>query len=164
MLKTFVIFLVVAASILETFQIKVKAAEIECEKIDRFIRFKKCCHLHEKTIIRQMNITIAGLEDSRVEAILFSGNENIKFLPVKVYENFPNLEIYLARKAAVAEISASNFKNLVDLKLIDLQRNQIEIVPEDCFQGLTSLYKINLGKKPLLFSCLVIFNIKFNIC
>lgn len=122
-----------------------RIVEIDCEKVDHFIRFEKCCFLNDFTVIDAVNVTFAEPEKLDVEAILFSGNENIKFLPSNVYKKFPNLEVYLARKAAIREISALNFQWLFKLKWLDLQRNQIEFIPDDCFKGLTSLYKINLG-------------------
>lgn len=124
---------------------KLEAAEINCENFERYKRFEKCCFLSETAEISEANVTIADLENPDVEAILFDNNKKTQFLPVNVYEKFPNLEVYLAVDAAVKEILALNFARLINLKLLELQRNQIESVPDNCFQGLTKLYKINLS-------------------
>lgn len=64
---------------------------------------------------------------------------------VQVCEKYPNVEVYLAPNASIKEISALNFERLSNLKLLDLRRNQIKFIPDNCFQGLTQLYKINFG-------------------
>lgn len=138
MLTIGLIFFVVAAGTLE-------AVEIPCEKVESFERFKRCCYLRE-TAINDANVTVAGLENSDVDAIVFADNEKIEFLPVNVYKKFPNLEGFLASDAAVKKISALNFGRLSNLKLLDLSSNQIEFIPDNCFQGLIKLYKINLSK------------------
>lgn len=124
---------------------ELKAIEINCEKIDRFARFAKCCYLNETTLISAVNVTFAGLENLEVQTILFDWNEKIEFLPIKVYKKFPNLEVYSAKFDLVKEISALNFEQLSNLRLLDISWNQIGFIPDDCFQGLTKLYKINLG-------------------
>lgn len=124
---------------------KTKASKINCEKIDRLDKFEKCCYLNETTIISTIDVTFAGLESPNVRAAIFDSNQNVQFLPVNIYTKFPNLEVYLAKNAAVTEISALNIQKLLNLKLLDLQNNRIEFIPDDCFQGLTKLNRIILS-------------------
>lgn len=124
---------------------QLEAAEINCEVVYRYKRFEKCCYFDRDIVIDALNVTIAGLENSDVEAIQFSGNEKVEFLPVNVYKNYPNLEVYLAGFAAVKEISAFNFARLLNLKSLDLKNNAIKFIPHDCFQGLTKLNQIDLS-------------------
>lgn len=126
---------------------KLEAVEIDCEKVDHYERFEKCCYLDGTTEIREINDTIADLENTDVDVILFRGKEKNEFLPVNVYEKFPNLEVYLATKAAVEEILALNFQSLSKLRLLDFSDNLIKSIPDDCFQGLTKLNKIKLSMK-----------------
>lgn len=135
---TFVIFF--------TAVIELKAAEINCEKFDHFDKYKRCCFLNATTTIGANTITMAGLENPDVDAILFQNNRNIQFLPVKVHKQFPNLETYLARNASVREISALNFERLINLKFLNLRANQIEFIPNYCFEGLIRLEEIFLGQ------------------
>lgn len=131
--------------ILATIAVKLQAVEINCEKIDHFFKLGKCCYLDEASEISRVNVTFSGLENSDVVAMLFTGNEKIKFLPVNVHRKFPNLEVYMATGTAVKEISAWHFARLSKLRMLDLAVNQIESIPDDCFRGLTNLYKINLS-------------------
>lgn len=94
---------------------------------------------------------MSGLKIIDVCGISFDWNQKVKFLPVKVYKKFPNLAIYSAVGASITEISASNFEKLSSLEVLNLYNNQIKSIPDDCFQGLTKLYKINLGKVKLEF-------------
>lgn len=123
---------------------RLEAVEIACEKIDHYQRFDKCCHFNEVTVIDAANVTIAGLENSEVQAMAFSDNKNIKFLPVSVYTKFPTLEFYLAQNAAIKEISALNFEKLSNLKVLDLSIKEIEFISDDCFQGLRKLFNLDL--------------------
>lgn len=124
---------------------KLKATEIECERIERFSESEKCCFLNATTVIDE-HVTFNGLENSEVDAIMFPDNKKIKFLPVDVYRKFPNLEYFVAKNASIVEISAVNFWRLSKLKLLNLQENQIEFIPNFCFEDLSKLLGINLGK------------------
>lgn len=126
--------------------VKLKAAEITCEKFDGFDKYKKCCFLNVTTTIGANTISLAGLENPDVDAILFHNNKKVQFLPVQVHKQFPNLETYLARNASVREISALNFERLINLKFLNLRANQIEFIPNYCFEGLIRLEEIFLGK------------------
>lgn len=125
---------------------KLAAIEISCERVDRFDTFQKSCYLNETTEIRAVNVTVNGLENSEIETIIFDYNKKIRFLPLKVYKKYPNLKQFLARRAAVKQISALNFEKLLSLKILSLLGNEIEFIPNDCFQGLTQLQELFLSK------------------
>lgn len=73
---------------------KLEASEINCEKVVCFDRFEKCCFLNGATVISEDSVTIADLENSGVQAVLFSFNQKIEYFPVNVYKKFPNLEFF----------------------------------------------------------------------
>lgn len=139
MLAIGLVFLVAASGTLE-------AAEINCEKVDRFDTFKKCCYLNSMTAISSIDSNVAGLENFNVDAILFNGNRKIKYLPINVSKKFPNLETFLAKNAFVKEISALNFERLSKLKFLDLRENQIKFIPDYCFEDLIKVNTILLSK------------------
>lgn len=145
MLAIVLVFLAAAA-------IKLEAAVISCKKIENLGLYGKCCFLHEMTVINEINVTIADLENSDVKGILFEHNKNVEFLPVNIYRNFPKLEMYSARNASVRELSALNFEMLTKLNYLDLRWNQIEFVPDYCFQGLGELSQIYLSMEDRLAS------------
>lgn len=139
MIGTVLMFILVAV-------VKLEGAEIDCERIEHF-KTKKCCFLDKLTVIKEVNLTFSGLENPDVETIFFSGNKKIEFLPVNVYKKFPNLKSYYAGEASIKEISTLNFAKLTKVKRLDLFGNQIEFIPDDCFQGLLKLRKIDLSKR-----------------
>lgn len=126
---------------------KLQAAEINCERVERFGGFNKCCYLNETTAISAIYSTFAGSQNYYINAILFRDNRKIQFLPVNVYKKFPNLVIYLAGWTSVRKISAMNFVRLSNLEWLDLHKNNIVFIPDDCFQGLAKLNHIDLSTK-----------------
>ena len=74
-----------------------------------------------------------------VKAVEITHNKNIEYLPVKVYEKFPNLAGYSAYNSLVKEIRYENFENLFKLQIVVLQNNQISNIPKDTFKDLRSL-------------------------
>lgn len=140
MLAIVLVLLVAAAA-------KLEAVEIDCEKKDRYKMFAKCCYLNETTVINSSNVSMGGLEMADLTGFFLNNNKKIQFLPVDVYKKFPNLEFYSASEAGIKEISALNFKRLSSLMFLDLSRNQIEFIPDECFHGLFRLSKLRLSKQ-----------------
>lgn len=122
-----------------------EAVAISCEEVSSCYNYN-CCKFEKTTGIDSKNITIAGEEDQAVNAVSIQYNKKIQFLPVGVHRKFPNLEAYVAKSASVKEISALNFEKLTNLKILNLQNNQIEFVPNFCFEGLTKIEEISISK------------------
>lgn len=139
MFAIFLVFFVAA--------VKLEAAELNCEKIESYERFKTCCYLNKTSEIREENVELGGIKNLNVSTILFNGNKKIEFLPVKVFKTSPNLKAFLAIGAAIKKISASNFAGLSNLRYLTLRGNKIQFIPDDCFQGLNHLQDINLSTK-----------------
>lgn len=126
---------------------KLDATGIHCEKIERFAGFKYCCFLNSTTVISAIGVIFADPENIDVDSILLADNKKIQYLPIKVHKKFPKLETYGSKNAPVKEISALNFEGLMSLKSLDLRKNQIKFIPNDCFEDLIKLLVVNLGKK-----------------
>lgn len=67
------------------------AADINCEKVEQFREYKSCCFFNGTAVISARNVTVDGLENRDVDAIVFDDNKQIEFLFVNVYEKFPSL-------------------------------------------------------------------------
>lgn len=95
------------------------------------------------------HMTIVGERDEKVTSLTISliRSEGMKYLPVKVHLNFPNLEEYVAYYCDIEEVSKENFQNLLKLKSINLHGNKLETIESDTFDGLTNLEYIGLGKQ-----------------
>lgn len=139
--------LVIAVMFFMATAAQIGSAEVSCEYNYRCVKNYKCCLLTSATVISANNVTIGGLENSEIGGIAFHNNKKIQFLPVNVHKKFINLKYYMASDAAVKEISAVNFQRLFELRYLDLQNNQIEFIPNFCFDGLIMLNQILLGNK-----------------
>lgn len=138
--------LTIIVAIFLTNFVRLGAIEIGCEKVARLDKYQNCCYLNATTVIDAANVMLSDIENPNVDAIWFQNNKKIQFLPVRIHKNFPNLETYLARNASVKSISALNFERLINLKFLNLRANEIEFVPNYCFEGLIRLEEIFLGK------------------
>ena len=111
--------------------------------IDDFIL---TCFLDDVTTIGTDDTSISSPKDNTVKGLLLEDNQNIKFLPVKVYEKFPSLVGLSAFDCRIKTISKTNFEKLYNLKEIHLHGNQIERISSNTFEDLSSLEQVFLGK------------------
>lgn len=139
------------------FNLKSTAEVISCDAIVNCLDFENCCFGNATAAIHSKSFKFAG-NDETVYVIWFSSNGKIKYLPIQVSNSFPNLEIYNAENCTISEISKENFENLHNLQTLNLAGNQIEVVPDDAFEDLSILDRIDLGnllsttQKPVLTS------------
>lgn len=135
-----------------------EAKQVSCESVGKNawgfgIGSVKTCFMERTTVIDEDNVSISTF-DENIGGLLFRRNKKIIFLPVKVAEAFPNLELYSAWDCSVTQISRENFAGLRKLKILHLEVNQIEKIQSDTFKNLVSLEILHLCKKikVLLFS------------
>lgn len=119
--------------------------EVACEKYQDSDNYDTCL-MTNQTEISFTNFIIANLKDEEIEGIKFEGNKNIRFLPYKIYLQFPNLVIYNAERCSIKQISMQNFENLRSLKSIELRFNRIKKISGDTFKGLDNLRSVDLSK------------------
>jgi Leucine-rich repeat (LRR) protein len=82
----------------------------------------------------------------------FYGNLKISYLPLNVGDVYPNMRSYPVNYCSVKSIRKENFKGLNKLTHLGLNRNQIERIMSNTFDGLKSLERLELGKgSPRLF-------------
>lgn len=126
----------------------IKAKEIVCESVyvgnwSSVNKTLKTCGLKGTTSINKKDVTISNHDDS-VQGMTFSTNKHINFLPVRVYQNFPNLIAYGAENCSIKDVSNDNFKGLTKLRALTLSFNQIKTVPFDTFEDLEGLERLVL--------------------
>lgn len=120
------------------------SAEIDCEKIE--INGKaKTCFMNNRTAIRTTSITFYFGVDDSINAISFSFNPKVDFLPIQVDQKFPNVIEYRAANCALRRVMKANFEGLDKLETLRLSGNRIEKMLSDTFDGLLKLKLINLG-------------------
>lgn len=117
-------------------------AQVPCEAIKNYEWSdvtRKTCFMNGSTAINGPTYTISSSRDESVAGFDCDGNPKIVYLPVKIHEKFPHLSVLYADGCSIKSISKENFENLVMLKRISLNKNQIEIVHSDTFDDLTAL-------------------------
>lgn len=97
-----------------------------------------------RTRINHFEFTISSDVDGSMRGLRFSRNRKIDFLPVYIADQFPNLEALAAEECWIKSISEQSFDNLVQLRELTLQRNQIAQVSRDVFADLISLEWLDL--------------------
>lgn len=102
---------------------------------------------HSKLAIFSDFQRFSSERDDTIEALYFDLHYNVSFLPEHLDANFPNLVYYYAEEGSVTEIYKNNFKGLNKLKVLDLWDNLITEIASDTFEDLSSLEKLDSGKK-----------------
>lgn len=101
--------------------------------------------MSNNTAISAPNTTVSFTPDEAMEGVWLEKNKAIKYLPIRIYEVFPNLREYWARECSITAISKKNFKRLAQLKELFLSSNLIETVPSNAFEDLVKLRWVRLG-------------------
>lgn len=82
--------------------------------------------------------------DNTVKAFDISDNRKVKFLPMRIGENFPKLIRFATRRCGLTVVRDHYFKNMQKLEFMDLKRNKIESIAGNAFKDLVSLTNLNL--------------------
>lgn len=117
--------------------------EVYCTAIESCRELDRCCRMTSP--INSSDFSIADRKDEEVKGIYFVENPAIEFLPIFVYQKFPNLQGYAAYNCSIREVSKKNFERLTRLVNIFLLGNKLERIPSDTFDGLINLEVINIG-------------------
>lgn len=105
------------------------------------------CYLEKVTEIHETDVTFdKNLNDRTIKALLLYNNKNIQYLPVDVYKSFPNIRVVAAQRCSIKKIKRNNFINLAHVVSLELNYNQIEIIHDDTFLGLSTIERIGLSK------------------
>lgn len=104
-----------------------------------------CCFMSDKTSIFSANITVSFMANEGVDGMWFEKNKAIRYLPINIYEVFPNIREYWARECAIKAIFKKNFRKLTQLKELFLSNNFIDTVPSNAFEDLIKLRWVRLG-------------------
>lgn len=119
--------------------------------------------------VKVCDITTIEANETTVEpnphvgVLQIGGNKNVSFLSVELAVSFPPLKNCESYNCSITIVSYANFRGLAELEDLSLSSNQIETIASDMFKDLTSLEKLDLGKrldsKPFLTETLTINSI-----
>jgi Leucine-rich repeat (LRR) protein len=82
-----------------------------------------------------------------ITGLNFDSNKKIEFLPIDIGSYLRGLEALSAYDCAITSIKRENFMNLVKLKYLSLDNNNIERIESDTFSNLHSLEHVRIGKR-----------------
>lgn len=83
--------------------------------------------------------------DTTVEQFDVRNKEDIKFLPGKIGEKFPNLKEFQVVNCGLTALRNHYFKDMRNLKILYLNDNKITTIEADAFQDLISVSWLNLS-------------------
>lgn len=123
--------------------------ELKCDAVKSHNYYNvgvlKTCFVQTKTAILVDTVTFAQ-KDETIKALDLLNNLQISFLPIKVFENFPQLVTYKAEQCSIKSLSNTNFVKLHELKQLRLGGNKIESIGDNTFEGLIALEYLDLSK------------------
>ncbi|KAL7048091.1 hypothetical protein ACKWTF_003208 [Chironomus riparius] len=105
--------------------------------------------------IDQDNFEIGSTRNESIQGLNSKSNDDIEFLPVKVYEKFPNLIAYQFKSSAVRSVEYKHFEKLKELESISLIDNQILQITNDAFKDSPKLKYLNLNENLLVDICFI---------
>lgn len=108
-----------------------------------FDKWKSCSIEYPKII--NGHFDIFSPSDSTVEAIIVMKKHQVKNLPEDIGEKFANLQKLTVTSCSVALINNKHFRNLSELSILNLRKNEIATIESDAFKDLLKLNVLNLG-------------------
>lgn len=118
--------------------------QVECEKIGYF-RSQKMCLIDRQAEINAPNSTLVS-KDRNVKFLRFLKNKKIFYLPENIYLSFPSLTALHAIDCSIKHVSREVFKNLIALKTLVLEKNEIITIETDSFSEIVSLEVLYISK------------------
>lgn len=128
----------------EAVENKISCERITSKSITDLGGSQKTCFMKTNTSITTPDVKVS--KNETIGGLDFYSNKNISYLPIKLYESFPNLTYLFAQSCSLATISKENFKQLYKLRWISLSQNKIERIPSDVFEDLQYLEWLYLRK------------------
>lgn len=101
------------------------------------------CEIFNQNISSEDYVLDSPLNENVIRFI-FDENINVKYLPKQVGEKFPNLKTYRSEKCGLTIVRNFNFKNMQNLELLLLRKNQIAKIEAGSFDDLTKVTHLQL--------------------
>lgn len=108
----------------------------------------RTCKVFDQAITDR-DFTISSSRDESVEGFVVQDNPNVKFLPEKVAESFPQLVAYEVFNCSAEFVGENHFIFLNKLKVLKLSNNKIHTIEPYAFKDLHNLEEINLDNNEI---------------
>lgn len=105
----------------------------------------KMCFVKNQPIEAEGTIIRATRDTATVEGVSIIKNKDVKFMPERLGQTFPELKILQVQYCGVKSIQAKHFENLRKLVYLSLFENEIETIGSGTFGNLPSLQTLYLS-------------------
>jgi hypothetical protein len=107
----------------------------------------RSCRMDEITVIDSADFTFSSDVDGEMSEIFATLNSKIEYLPIKIYEKFPNLLSLSFSDCGLKALTFDNLQGLTSMKRMKFSNNQIETIEIDTFKDLTRLLLVSHFKQ-----------------
>ena len=102
------------------------------------------CRIKNQAIsAREFTIDVGTVEN--FEGFSIVNNKEVKFLPENIAESFPELIAYRVADCSITTVDVKHFCGLKKLQIMILKRNEIRILARDSFKELSNLRLLELN-------------------
>ncbi|KAL7016883.1 hypothetical protein ACKWTF_010177 [Chironomus riparius] len=144
-LLNFLALLIIASAINETFGARIITGYYENEPWEDFNSKLYTFNTDDAVKISTRNAEVKSQAKGYVKGFIIENNDYVKHLPTKLYKTFPNLVAFLVTNCPVTEIDYTNFKKLVELRMIAINYTNLTAIAQDTFKDLNNLLILNLA-------------------
>jgi len=135
------------------FELQVDANEtVSCVKKQKWMNFKifsgtrfLTCHIQSRIASKGYEFSNLDQYNDQIQAISFSENQDISYLPDKIYEKYQKVLMFAASSCKIVSVEKSNFEKLFNLTAVDLSDNLLQHIPKDLFQDSQHLQLISFS-------------------
>lgn len=104
------------------------------------------------------SIVIISSRDTSIKGFVTKNKKNVDFIPTNVAEIYPSLIAFEVFNCSLKSVSGNMFRELPDLRYLNLARNKIEAIESKVFQNQAKLEKLALGWNQIDFIDFQAFN------
>lgn len=122
----------------------INTQQISCESVttctvNDIPDLTQSCRIDSSTIINSDNFTFASEVEEYIPEIFADENQEIQYLPNRIYEKFPNLLSLSIWHCALAVISKESLQKLTFMQRISFNYNNLTAINVDTFEDMTNL-------------------------
>ena len=93
-------------------------------------------------------ILSSNAEANKTIGVVFK-NSNIKFIPTKIFEDFPNLQVLYVDGQQLIKLEQHYFKSATSLRTLWAPNNEITELDAHTFSYMANLYTLDLSNNPI---------------
>lgn len=105
----------------------------------------RTCLIRNQAIDSDRTVVKRSADALQIQGLNIDNNNNVKFLPEKLGETYPELTAMRVSHCAVKKLEKKHFEGLNKLMFMSMFGNKIETISSDAFKDLSSLQFLHLS-------------------